>query len=452
MNKTIKPGSRSGIIRVPASKSWAHRMLITAALSENNSRIYCDGISKDIAATAACLNALGAKIELPSIEKTETRPESGKEVSKKNPVIKIEPIKSNVLSCDHSSEKQTGLGVAGFCDLYCGESGSTLRFMIPVVGVLGVSAVFHMEGRLSERPLGTLTEELIRHGMCIEQKGTLLYCSGKLGPGEFIIPGNISSQYISGLLMALPLASGKSSLTVTGKVESGDYIEMTERAVKDAGAIFDKNNNTYIIAGNQKYAVKEELTVEKDWSSAAFPLCMGAFSEEGITVYGLNPESGQGDKEIIRILKNFGAEIITDLNGPETGKDGGVTVKKGSLKGQIIDASGIPDLVPVISAVASGAEGETRIIHAERLRFKESDRLMTTSSMLKSLGADIEETEDGLIIRGKKTLSGGTTDSFNDHRIAMSAAVAAGICTKEVTVLGAECTDKSFPGFWDNFA
>ncbi|MBR4344421.1 MAG: 3-phosphoshikimate 1-carboxyvinyltransferase [Lachnospiraceae bacterium] len=429
MNKTINPGSRSGIIRVPASKSWAHRMMITAALSENRSRIYCDGISKDIAATAACLNAMGAKIEFPSEEK--------------NSVIEIEPVNRTIIAeKDHLNE---------FHDLYCGESGSTLRFLIPVVGVLGIRAVFHMEGRLSERPLGTLVDELLKHGMCIEQKGTLLYCSGKLMPGEFYLPGNISSQYISGLLMALPLASGKSSLTVTGKVESGDYIEMTERAVKDAGAIFDKNKYTYIIEGNQKYKVKDNLSVEKDWSSAAFPLCMGAFSEEGVTVYGLNPDSGQGDKEIINILKDFGAEVIIKDIESEIGKECAITVRKGELKGQIIDASGIPDLVPVISAVASGAEGETRIIHAERLRFKESDRLMTTSSMLRSLGADIEETEDGLKIRGKEKLIGGTANSFNDHRIAMSAAVAAGICTEKVTILDAECTDKSFPGFWDIF-
>ena len=173
------------------------------------------------------------------------------------------------------------------------------------------------------------------------------------------------------------------------------------------------------------------MIVEKDWSSAAFPLCMGAFSEEGMTVTGLNPDSIQGDKEIVKILENFGAEILVSVSDEMKGKLSAITVKKGSLKGQIIDASRIPDLVPVISVVAAGALGETRIIHAERLRIKESDRLATTTAMLKALGADIEETEDGLLIHGKKELSGGTADSFNDHRIAMSAAVAAGILMYE---------------------
>jgi 3-phosphoshikimate 1-carboxyvinyltransferase len=184
---------------------------------------------------------------------------------------------------------------------------------------------------------------------------------------------------------------------------------------------------------------------------------MGAFSEEGVTVPGLNTSSIQGDKEIIRILAGFGAEVTEETSSDTTGtlnNDAScglrsVTVKKGTLKGQEIDASRIPDLVPVISVVAAGALGETRIIHAERLRLKESDRIATTVSMLRSLGADAEETEDGILIKGKGQLAGGTVDPFNDHRIAMSAAVAAGICETDVTVTGAECTDKSFPGFWD---
>nr|MCR4993430.1 3-phosphoshikimate 1-carboxyvinyltransferase [Lachnospiraceae bacterium] len=210
-----------------------------------------------------------------------------------------------------------------------------------------------------------------------------------------------------------------------------------------AGIKIKKEENIYHIEGDQCYNVTGTRIVEKDWSSAAFPLCMGAFSEKGMTVPGLNLSSIQGDKEILNILKGFGAEVSEGCS---------VTVKKGTLKGQIIDASRIPDLVPVISAVAAGAKGETRIIHAERLRLKESDRIATTVSMLRSLGADAEETADGILIRGKDRLPGGTVDSFNDHRIAMSAAVAAGICLSDVTVLGAECTDKSFPGFWEELS
>ena len=455
MTIKVPCGQKSGCVTVPASKSWAHRMLITAALSENGCDIICDGISKDISATVKCLNALGANISMPNGDGHNT-------------IIKVKPV---VKTFDHSGNS------AMYAHLPCGESGSTLRFMIPIAGALGIDAAFHMEGRLSERPLGPLTEVLSEHGMSFIKDGQILYCRGQLKGGNFDIPGNISSQYISGLLMALPILHENSTLYVTGTVESGDYIEMTVRAVEAADIRFDRQGYLFNISGNQKYRVAGKLTVEKDWSSAAFPLCMGAFSKEGMTVTGLNLDSVQGDKEIVNILDKFGAEIniyfsennmeegiqselysgitlaeyrsLAEKDKEIKGKLAAITVRRGKLEGQIIDASRIPDLVPVISVVAAGAIGETRIIHAERLRIKESDRLATTTAMLKALGADIEETEDGLLIHGKNALSGGTVDSFNDHRIAMSAAVAAGICSSEVTVNGAECTDKSFPGFWD---
>ena len=429
MNVTIPSGPRHGTLTVPASKSWAHRILITAALSAEKSRIICDGISKDITATMDCLNALGANIT------SELRDDGCTE-------LLVTPIKVTV---DHSDS------TALYAPLLCKESGSTLRFLIPVVGALGKDAVFHMEGRLSERPIDALTDVLKKHGMSFMQDGKYLYCRGKLTAGHFSIPGNISSQYISGLLMATPLLDSASDIEITGNIESGDYINMTAHAVRTAGVDLIQNENIYHIEPKGRFSVSGDLIVEKDWSSAAFPLCMGAFSKEGITVTGLNTDSIQGDKEILNILKDFGADIsITREQGSDVSNGlSSVTVKRGILKGQTIDASRIPDLVPVISVVAAGALGETRIIHAERLRIKESDRLFTTATMLKNLGADIEETEDGLIIKGKETLNGGTTEAFNDHRIAMSAAVAAGISASPVTVLGAECTDKSFPGFWD---
>ena len=426
--REILPGPKSGCVTVPASKSWAHRMLITAALSVNPCEIICDGISNDISATIKCLNALGASINI-------------EENINEGAVIKVYPV---VKKLDHHNQN------ALYAHLSCGESGSTLRFMIPIAGALGINACYHMEGRLSERPLETLTDVLSAHGMSFRKDGPYLYCMGQLQSGTYDIPGNISSQYVSGLLMSLPLVNGNSILNVTGKIESGDYIDMTVKAIEDAGVALVKNGNTYYIEGGQKYSVPNSLIVEKDWSSAAFPLCMGAFSDEGMNVTGLNLNSIQGDKEIVNILKNFGADIVTDDKAPDQKKNLlSITVKKGDLKGQVIDASRIPDLVPVISVVAAGAKGETRIIHAERLRLKESDRLATTTTMLKALGADIDETEDGLVIHGKAKLNGGTVDSFNDHRIAMSAAVAAGICQEKVVVTGAECTNKSFPGFWN---
>lgn len=421
MNKTISHGPKSGIFEVPSSKSQAHRMLITAALSKSAGKLIVNGISKDISATIKCLNAMGADIRI-------TENGSGSSEISVRPIIK---------TIDNSGMS------AMYKPLPCGESGSTLRFLIPIAGALGIDVVFHMEGRLSERPLGALTDALSAHGMSFMQDGKYLYCRGSLTNGTFTIPGNISSQYISGLIMALPLLKGDSVINITGGIESGDYIAMTVAAVESAGIKIKKEENIYHIEGDQCYNVTGTRIVEKDWSSAAFPLCMGAFSEKGMTVPGLNLSSIQGDKEILNILKGFGAEVSEGCS---------VTVKKGTLKGQIIDASRIPDLVPVISVVAAGAKGETRIIHTERLRLKESDRIATTVSMLRSLGADAEETADGILIRGKDRLPGGTVDSFNDHRIAMSAAVAAGICLSDVTVLGAECTDKSFPGFWEELS
>ena len=435
MIKTISHGPKSGIFEVPSSKSQAHRMLITAALSLNAGKLIVNGISKDISATVKCLNAMGADIRI-------TENKTG--ISE----IIINPIRKTV---DHSGMS------ALYKHLPCGESGSTLRFLIPVAGALGLDVVFHMEGRLSERPLGALTDTLSVHGMSFSQDGQYLYCRGQLKNGTFTIPGNISSQYISGLIMALPLLNGGSTIEITGNIESGDYIDMTVAAVEGAGIKLTKEENNYHIEGNQCYNVPATRIVEKDWSSAAFPLCMGAFSEDGVTVPGLNTASVQGDKEILNILTGFGAEVTEETSPDTTGAPceetscglKSVTVKKGTLTGQVIDASRIPDLVPVISVVAAGASGETRIINAERLRLKESDRIATTVSMLRSIGADAEETEDGILRRGKEKLAGGTVDPYNDHRIAMSAAVAAGICEGDVTVTGAESTDKSFPGFWE---
>lgn len=408
MNYTVKPGQRSGKVLIPSSKSFAHRLLICCALADIESTVICDGISKDIDATIKCLNALGAEILNGEGNKLEVRP------------IREKP--------------------QGIRHLYCGESGSTLRFMIPVVGALGAEAVFHMEGKLPQRPQDALIETLTENGMSIHQEDDLLFCSGQLKAGAFHIPGNISSQYISGLLFALPLLDGESSLTVTGNIESADYIIMTEDAIEKTGIVINKKDNNYVITGNQQYVCGENAVVERDWSNAAFFMCIGALSEKGVTLCDISENSKQGDRAIAEIIRSFGADV--DVNGRE------ITVKKNKLIGQAIDAKAIPDLVPTICALASTAQGETRIVNAQRLRIKESDRIKTTKDMLSALGADIKETEDGLIINGKAELSGGEIDAANDHRIAMSAAVAASVCKNEVMVIDAQCVEKSYPDFW----
>ncbi len=408
MNYRVAAGQRSGTVSIPSSKSYAHRQLICAAFSESSSNVICQGLSKDILATVSCLNSLGARIDVSD-----------------NGVISVDPTAEQTADVKH---------------LYCGESGSTLRFMLPIVGALGEQAMFHMEGRLSKRPLDDLTDVLISHGMKITRCENGLSCSGKLTSGTYQIPGNISSQYVSGLLFALPMLSGDSVLTVTDSIESADYILMTEDVIRRSGIDFEKNGNTYMIPGNRYYRTPETVTVEPDWSNAAFFLCMGAMSDTGITLENLSPDSMQGDRRILSVLEAFGAKISITCNG--------VSVCKNTLSGQTVDASDIPDLVPTVSALAALAHGTTRIINAGRLRYKESDRINTTADMLKSVGADVEETEDGLLIHGKPYLNGGAVDANNDHRIAMAAAVAAAGCVTDVTVNGADCVDKSYPDFW----
>ena len=408
MKHAVFPGPRSGTVRIPASKSMAHRLLIAAALGKNTKILHFDGFSNDIGATIVCLRALGAEI----------------------------------MELGGGDWRVTPIGAASDaeCSLFCGESGSTLRFLLPIVGVLGANAVFHMEGRLPERPLEPLRTILCEHGMKIEKTGDLLVCSGKLSGETFEIPGNVSSQYVTGLLAALPLLPGDTVLRVTGNVESAAYIVMTEQVLRTAGIRFEKDGWDYAIPGGQVYDLPERVEVEGDWSNAAFFLCMGALSEAGLRVEGLDLRSAQGDRAVLDILREMGAEV--------TEEEAAVTVRRGALRGVTIDARPIPDLIPVLSVLAALAEGETVIEHAGRLRLKESDRLASTAAMLTALGGDVEELPEGLRIHGVSQLAGGTVEACNDHRIAMAAAVAAGGCREKVIVRGSECVNKSYPDFW----
>ena len=410
MNKTILPGARTGEVHIPASKSQAHRMLLCAAMGENEVTLRCRGLSKDILATVACLKALGASVDA------------------EGEVLHLRPVSAPP---------------PGLCLLPCGESGSTLRFLLPLVGALGASAVFEREGGLPERPIEPLGRELCRNGMDIRSDGARLSCSGQLRPGAFSLPGNISSQYISALLMTLPLLEGESTLHMEGALESAAYVAMTEEVLRLGGVRTEKTGYGYRIPGGQRCRFAPELSVEGDYSNAAFFLCAGALSERGIRVTGLDPQSRQGDRAIVPLLEEMGAQVASDGSS--------VTVKRDALHGITIDASPIPDLIPVLSVVAAAASGETRVIHAQRLRLKESDRLHSTTQMLRALGAEAEELPDGLVIRGGRTLAGGTVDACGDHRIAMSAAVAGGICRGAVTICGSECVQKSYPDFWTDF-
>ena len=412
MNQTVFPGPRTGSVRIPASKSQAHRLLICAALGAQPVALRCDGVSADIAATARCLRALGADI---------TDDGAG--------TFRIGPIAGEM---------------PAHADMLCGESGSTLRFLLPVVGALGADVTFHMEGRLPERPLSPLDAVLTAHGMTIRRDGALLHVAGQLRPGTYELPGDVSSQYISGLLMALPHLPGESTLVVTGRLESAGYIAMTEDALRLSGIRLQKQERTYTIPGGQTARLPAQCRVEGDWSNAAFFLCMGALSPAGVTVTGLAAASSQGDRAVLDVLRRFGADVH---EMPDA-----VTVRRGALRGVTIDAAPIPDLIPVLSVVAALADGETRIVNAARLRLKESDRLESTAAMLRALGAQVEVHDSGLTITGRKMLTGGTVDPQRDHRIAMAAATAAFGCTAPVTVHDCACTDKSYPRFWTDLS
>lgn len=409
MNITLSPFTPCGRIRAISSKSAAHRILICAAFADKPTVIRCDTTNNDIEATASCLRALGANIRYEASHFYVT------------PITK--PQKGAVLDC--------------------GESGSTLRFLLPVVPALGIDASFEMAGRLPERPLSPLYEELVRHGAQLSAAGTSpLTSHGRLTGNEYKLRGDVSSQFISGLLLALTVSGLGGKITIEGKFESEAYVKMTAEALALFGAPPQRTDYGYFVPSGAVLRSPASPKVEGDWSNAAFPLCMGALGAGEVTVYGLNESSTQGDKEIIDILRRFGADVT--CSGDE------FTVRGGApLRGIGIDASQIPDLVPVLATVAAYAEGRTVIYGASRLRLKESDRLASVSAMLSGIGADISQTDDGLIINGGAPLKGGTVDSCNDHRIAMSAAVASVASLGTVTVTGAECVSKSYPDFWN---
>ena len=426
---------QGGTVRAIASKSEAHRLLICAALADRECFIACPERSEDIDATVRCLEAMGAVL----------RYESGGFLVTPVPALRS-PVSN---SCSPVK-------------MDCGESGATLRFLLPVCGALGLAVSFNMSGRLPERPLSALCGEMTAHGCTLsgpdnrdkrsgsEPGYSLLNCKGRLKSGIYTLPGNISSQFVSGLLFALPLLLEESIIRVTGVLESRPYVDMTLEALRLFGiTVFEEEAQVFRIPGGQIGSSPANAKVSGDWSNAAFWLSAGAigkgktFEKTGVTCTGLNPDSRQGDRAIIKLLELFGACV--------TRKHNEVTVSPGILCGTDIDAGDTPDLVPIIAAVASVAEGKTSIRNAGRLRIKESNRLHTIAMSLTDLGADIRETEDGLIITGKKALPGGETQSYGDHRIAMTAAVLSAVCTGPVLIQDAGAVRKSYPGFFEDF-
>ncbi|MCL2070204.1 MAG: 3-phosphoshikimate 1-carboxyvinyltransferase [Treponema sp.] len=423
---------KGGTVRAIASKSEAHRLLLCAALASappaGECFVACPDRSEDIDATARCLEALGAELRY------------------ENEGFFVRPIGTKA-----GLEKNAGQTERRVLD--CGESGATLRFLLPVCGALGLAVSFDMKGRLSKRPLSPLIEEMAAHGCALSRPTPArLDCEGRLSHGSYTLPGDISSQFVSGLLFALPLLNGDSVLRVTGALESRPYVDMTLDALRLFGfrvleeeACDDGSPlHVFAIPGGQSGSAPPRVRAGGDWSNAAFWLSAGAIGKGAITCTGLDPASRQGDRAIVELLEAFGAHVSR--------KPDAVTVSPGALRGTDIDAGNTPDLVPVLAAVASVAEGKTTIRNAGRLRIKESDRLRTVTELLSSLGADIMETEDGLVITGKKSLAGGETESYGDHRIAMCAAVLSSVCDGPVVIRDAQAVRKSYPGFFEDFS
>ena len=397
MNFQITPVKLHGAVTPPPSKSQAHRMLIAAALCGGISTLSNVALSQDIAATLSCLRALGAGVV--ELEGAVELHGMG------NSIVQARPLPH----------------------LDCGESGSTLRFLIPVALTVCGGGVFRGHGRLMERPQKPYFDLFDEKGITYRLENGALTVEGQLTAGEYRLPGNVSSQFITGLLYALPLLSGDSRILLTTPLESRGYVDMTLDALKTFGveASFD-GDRTFLVPGNQRYQARN-LAVEADWSNGAFWYA-AAFLDSRLEIRGLNPNSAQGDACVARLYWTL--------------------ARPGDAE---IDVSQCPDLVPPLAVMAAfrGAGKHTRLVNAGRLRIKESDRLATVTEVLSAMGAQVEEGPDYLAFEGADTLPGGTVVSgHNDHRIAMMAAVAAIGCRAPVTVTGAECVAKSYPDFW----
>lgn len=413
----IAPSFIEGSLTPPPSKSAAHRALVCAALAGiNDIPGSVEGIqlSEDMQATIGALETLGFIVRLEHHRLTmERHPHT---MAGKEPVI---------------------------CD--CMESGSTLRFFIPIFAALGLSVRFEGKGRLPSRPLGIYDTCLPAHGVDIvhptEGAGLPMLMSGKLQGGEYILPGNVSSQFITGLLFALPLCEKDSRIRLTTALESAAYVEMTLSALKKAGIRVEEEKDGWFVPGGQRYK-PVDFQVEADWSQAAFLLAAGALGGQ-VCLKGLDTASMQGDREALAIFRRFGVQIAE--------KWGDLHCYASPLQGINIDAAQIPDLVPILAVTAATAAGTTRIYNAGRLRLKESDRLEAVARCLTLLGGRVEELPDGLIIEGVPKLTGGEVPGYHDHRIVMSMAVAALSCQNPVAVTDADSVAKSWPSFFEDY-
>lgn len=391
MNVVITPGRLSGRVTVPASKSAAHRLLICAALADRPTAVGIGALNRDIEATADCLAALGAG------------------VAQDGDALVVSPVARPPEAAR----------------LDCGESGSTLRFLMPVAAALGVDAVFLGHGRLPQRPNAPLVDALRAHGVCIDSDLLPSRVTGRATGGAWTLPGNVSSQYVTGLLFALPLLDDDSEIILTTRLESAAYVDMTLDALRRFGIAAIPTETGWRVPGAQRYRSPGRLRVEGDWSAAAFWLAANALGSN-IRVDGLTDDSAQGDRAAVHLM----------------GQDQ-------------IDVSGVPDLMPALAVAAAGKRGRTVFTGGARLRLKESDRLQTVADILAALGHQAEITPDGMVVEGGAPEPTDAPvreiDGAGDHRVVMAAAVAATTADRPTRITGAEAVAKSYPNFFRDF-
>ena len=410
MMMKLLPSSLKGSAAAPASKSEAHRRMICAGLTRGETTLKGFMTSADMAATAGCLRSLGTDLSL----------------------------QGDVLTLRGFARK------AALCPVYdCGESGSTLRFFVPIALSLTGGGIFRMHGRLGQRPMDVYRQLFVPRGVLWHMGegadgSAELRVAGHITPGQFVLPGDVSSQFVSGLLFALPLLEGDSRLTVRPPVESAGYIRMTVRALRDSGIIIEETSPfSWRIPGGQQYR-SPNSHLHGDWSQAAVLLCAGALGQD-VTVTGISTDTVQGDVAVLKHLTALGARVEQAENG--------IRVVPGELHGAVLDMHDCPDIAPILALVCQLVPGESRLTGCGRLRLKECDRLTATREVLNALGGDCREEGDELVIRGVQRLHGGELKHYNDHRMVMLASVAALCSDGPVVISDPEALAKSWPEY-----
>lgn len=409
MNVLIKPSRLSGSIIIPPSKSQSHRAIIAASLAKGKSVINNVIMSDDVLATISAMEKIGVKIV------------------RNNQQLIIQGISRISVADDN------------FVD--CNESGSTIRFLIPILSLSKQKIVLTGNPSLFKRPMGVYEQIFKERGLSFQQNEKSIIINGALPADHYSIPGNVSSQFVSGLLFSLPLQKDDSKIDIIGELESKEYVEMTIEVLRQFGITILKNDKGYDIPGNQHYK-STHITIEGDYSQMAF-FAAGGLLCGGLTCKGMTKESLQPDRKIL--------DFIESMNGYYSWKQSDIEFHYSNTIGTTIDVSQSPDIAPILAILGALSTGKTIIENAQRLKYKESNRLSSTYETLKQMNIDVQMTDSSLIIEGRPMIEGGVFESFNDHRIVMSIAIAAIRANNPVLIKNAEAVNKSYPNFFQDY-